>query len=137
MPDTPQRIACDTSQKIPIRYGETIKAYLASPKLTVQNLRCIPLVLAGWCRYLTGIDDSGVTFEPSPDPRLAELRSRFSSIALGTAGPFHELLQPVLSDASIFAVDLYQAGIGTLIEQYFAEMISAPGAVRKTLETYL
>lgn len=29
MPDTPQRIAMDTSQKIPIRFGETIKKYLA------------------------------------------------------------------------------------------------------------
>ena len=27
MPDTPQRIACDTSQKLPIRFGETIKFY--------------------------------------------------------------------------------------------------------------
>ncbi|MCI9338738.1 MAG: mannitol dehydrogenase family protein, partial [Lachnospiraceae bacterium] len=27
MPDAPQRIATDTSQKIPIRFGETIKAY--------------------------------------------------------------------------------------------------------------
>ena len=26
MPDTPQRIACDTSQKVPIRFGETIKS---------------------------------------------------------------------------------------------------------------
>ena len=29
MPDTPQRIATDTSQKVGIRYGETIKAYVA------------------------------------------------------------------------------------------------------------
>lgn len=30
MPDTPQRIATDTSQKLAIRFGETIKAYAAS-----------------------------------------------------------------------------------------------------------
>ena len=30
MPDTPQRIATDTSQKLSIRFGETIKSYLAS-----------------------------------------------------------------------------------------------------------
>ena len=29
MPDTPQRIATDTSQKLAIRYGETIKSYIA------------------------------------------------------------------------------------------------------------
>ena len=28
MPDAPQRIACDTSQKVGIRFGETIKAYM-------------------------------------------------------------------------------------------------------------
>ena len=31
MPDTPQRIATDTSQKLAIRFGETIKAYAAAP----------------------------------------------------------------------------------------------------------
>lgn len=35
MPDTPQRIATDTSQKVGIRYGETIKAYVE--KREVQN----------------------------------------------------------------------------------------------------
>lgn len=34
MPDTPQRIATDTSQKLAIRYGETIKAYLAADFIT-------------------------------------------------------------------------------------------------------
>ena len=29
LPDTPQRIATDTAQKLPIRFGETIKAYEA------------------------------------------------------------------------------------------------------------
>ena len=32
MPDTPQRIATDTSQKLAIRFGETIKAYDAAPR---------------------------------------------------------------------------------------------------------
>lgn len=28
IPDTPQRIATDTSQKIPVRFGETLKSYM-------------------------------------------------------------------------------------------------------------
>ncbi len=36
MPDTPQRIATDTSQKLPIRFGETIKAYDKNPSLSVS-----------------------------------------------------------------------------------------------------
>ncbi|MDR2028712.1 MAG: mannitol dehydrogenase family protein, partial [Treponema sp.] len=59
MPDTPQRIATDTSQKIPIRFGETIKAYLADPARDVGDLKLIPLVLAAWLRYLLGVDDTG------------------------------------------------------------------------------
>ena len=62
MPDTPQRIATDTSQKLAIRFGETIKAYAASKELNVKDLTGIPLVFAGWLRYLTGIDDNGKKF---------------------------------------------------------------------------
>lgn len=56
MPDTPQRIATDTSQKLPIRYGETIKAYMASETLDVQQLRMDP---AGLCRLAALLDGRG------------------------------------------------------------------------------
>ena len=59
MPDTPQRIACDTSQKLPIRFGETIRSYRARPDLSTEDLKLIPLVLAGYLRYLNGTGDDG------------------------------------------------------------------------------
>ena len=74
MPDAPQRIATDTSQKLAIRFGETIKAYEARG-LDKSNLVLIPLVLAGYARYLKGVDDNGKPFEISPDPLLAELQA--------------------------------------------------------------
>ena len=77
MPDTPQRIATDTSQKLSIRYGETIKNYLATDPEKVDSLVGIPLVFAGWLRYLMGIDDAGNAFTPSPDP-LLETASAYS-----------------------------------------------------------
>ena len=43
MPDAPQRIATDTSQKLAIRFGETIKAYQA------RGLDKSNLVLIPWC----------------------------------------------------------------------------------------
>ena len=49
MPDTPQRIASDTSQKISVRFGETIKAYAERPGLDPQSLTFIPLAIAGCC----------------------------------------------------------------------------------------
>ena len=54
MPDAPQRIATDTSQKLPIRFGETIKAYQAKG-LNMDDLVLLPLVLAGYARYIRGI----------------------------------------------------------------------------------
>ncbi len=59
LPDTPQRIATDTSQKIPVRFGETLKSYAADDKLDITTLKAIPLALAGWLRYLGGTDDNG------------------------------------------------------------------------------
>ncbi|MCL2602745.1 MAG: mannitol dehydrogenase family protein, partial [Treponema sp.] len=83
MPDTPQRIAIDISQKIPVRFGETIKAYLASPALKIDDLKLIPLVLAAWLRYLMGIDDEGKPFTLSSDPLLPALVPALSGIKLG------------------------------------------------------
>jgi len=137
MPDTPQRIATDTSQKLSIRFGETIKAYMAHAELDASALVYIPLVLAGWCRYLMAIDDDGKAFEPSPDPRLEASRKSVAGLSLGDKGPFHARLEGLLSDASLFGVNLYEAGLGEKVEGYFAELVAGKGAVRATLAKYL
>ena len=74
MPDTPQRIATDTSQKLAIRFGETIKAYAASDELDVKDLKLIPLVFAGWLRYLMGVIIS-VTSSFTPGMELNSCRT--------------------------------------------------------------
>ncbi len=136
MPDTPQRIATDTSQKLSIRFGETIKAYIASPDHNAADLKLIPLVLAGWLRYLIGVDDEGKPFEISPDPLLPAMQEKLSGITLG--GPIDgEQLRPILSDASIFAVDLYECGLAEKVTGYFKELMAGPGAVRATLRKYV
>ncbi|MDR2071248.1 MAG: mannitol dehydrogenase family protein [Treponema sp.] len=137
MPDTPQRIATDTSQKIPIRFGETIKAYLADPKRNVGDLKLIPLALAAWLRYLLGVDDQGAAFTVSPDPLYDTLSAALSGISVGQKGPFHQQMEPILSNPSIFAVNLYEAGLGERVEAYFEELVAGPGAVRNTLKRYL
>lgn len=137
MPDTPQRIATDTSQKLAIRFGETIKAYIAREDLDVHSLNMIPLTLAGWCRYLMGVDDEGKTFEPSSDPRLSQAREVVQDIKLGDKGPFTEILRPLLSDTSLFGMDLYQVGLADKVVNYFTELVAAPGAVRATLKKYV
>ena len=136
MPDTPQRIATDTSQKLPIRFGETIKAYLASDSLNVQDLKLIPLVHAGWLRYLMAVNDAGEAFTPSPDPLLETAQAYVSSYRLGDK-PDAETLLPLLRNKTIFGVDLEEAGLAEKVIAYFGELIAAPGAVRKTLHKYV
>ncbi|MCI8488881.1 MAG: mannitol dehydrogenase family protein [Lachnospiraceae bacterium] len=136
MPDTPQRIATDTSQKLAIRYGETIKAYLASDSLNVADLKRIPLVFAGWLRYLMAVDDNGNAFELSPDPLLDTVRPYVAGVRLGEAVDV-EALKPVLSNTKIFGVDLYEVGMADLVCRYFTEMCAGTGAVRATLEKYV
>ncbi len=137
MPDTPQRIATDTSQKVGIRYGETIKSYVAQNG-DAKKLEAIPLALAGWLRYLLGVDDEGKEFERSSDPMLEELTEAMKGVSLGDdAGKIHAALCPILSNANIFGSNLYEAGLGEKIEGYFAELRAGPGAVRATLKKYM
>ncbi|MFA6849680.1 MAG: mannitol dehydrogenase family protein [Selenomonadaceae bacterium] len=137
IPDTPQRIACDTSQKVGVRFGETIKEYVKAPQLDAAKLVYIPLAIAGWCRYLLGVDDEGNDFAVSPDPLLPQLQEKLMGIRLGEEFSVHQKLQAILSDSRIFGSNLYEAGIGTKIEKYFQEMTVEKGAVAATLKKYL
>lgn len=136
MPDTPQRIATDTSQKLSIRLGETIKAYRASGK-DISILKAIPLVQAGWCRYLLGLDDAGAPFTISPDPMLETILPYLGEVKLGQPESARGKLRPILSNAAIFGVDLYEVGLAETVETMFAEMLTGPGAVRETLRKHL
>jgi fructuronate reductase len=137
IPDMPQRIASDTSQKIGIRFGETLKAYVAAPDRNVQDLTFIPLTIAAWCRYLLAIDDQGQAFEPSPDPLLAELQAHLATVKIGEATNHHESLQPILSNTQIFGLDLVEIGLAEKIEDFFAQFIQGTGSVRKVLQETL
>ena len=144
IPDTPARIITDTSQKVGVRYGDTIIAQGANAK----NLKYIPLAIAGWCRYLMGVDDDGreMNYNPtvdspwnkwSPDHVLEQVTRCVSGIQLGRPETVADRLRPILSNKEMFGVDLYQVGLGGKIEGYFREMIAGPGAVRTTLERYI
>lgn len=137
IPDTPQRIATDTSQKVAIRFGETIKAYKSHPDLEASSLVYIPLALAGWCRYLLGVDDEGQDMPLSPDPLLDSLKTQLSHVKLGSPDSAKGALQQILGNPDLFGIDLYEAGIGEKIESFFTEMLAGPGAVRALLKNVL
>jgi fructuronate reductase len=137
MPDTPQRIATDTSQKVGIRFGETIKGYVKREDLDAASLKYIPLAIAGWCRYLLGLDDNGKEFQLSSDPMLDTLKEYIKNIKLGDVNSVGDSLKPILSNENIFGVDLYSVGLGEKVEGYFKELVAGPKAVRNTLDKYL
>ncbi|WP_286033207.1 mannitol dehydrogenase family protein [Brachyspira pilosicoli] len=138
IPDSPKRIATDTSQKIPIRYGETLKSYVKNG-LDISSLVGIPLTIAAWLRYLMGIDDNGKPMEISPDPMLEELQKHIKNIKFKNKETIGNNLKPILSNKIIFAVDLYdeKINLGKKIESYFSEMISKENAVKECLEKYI
>ena len=155
MPDAPQRIATDTSQKVGIRFGETIRSYLAEGR-SMDQLVALPLAIAGWLRYLLGVDDKGEAMPVSPDPMLPVLQAQLEGIELGrpetaegklgaqlagielgrqeTCG---DKLQAILSNPVIFGSDLTACPLGERITSFFLEEIRGPGAVRNTLQKYL
>ncbi len=134
MPDAPQRIATDTSQKLPIRFGETLKAYVEKG-LDVQSLTMIPLVLAGYARYLSGLDDDGNAFVQSSDPMLDELKMVVDGYSLDGNNDY-STLERLYRRKDIFGVDLYEIGLGEKVEKMVAELYDGKGAIRRTLKKY-
>lgn len=137
IPDMPQRIATDTSMKVPIRFGETIKSYINASDRDVNDLNIIPLAIAGWLRYLLAYDDNLEAMEVSSDPQLEDLQKNLSGIVAGDKSSYQGQLIPILSNSNIFATDLVKAGLSDKIEAMFIEMLEGKGAVRKTLHKYV
>ena len=130
IPDTPQRIATDTSQKVSVRFGNAIKAHIE--KGDVERLEYIPFALAAWFRYLVGVDDSGSAFELSPDPCMTELSEVFSGLEFGIS--LSEALEKTEKLLPIYiGCDILNTGITEKTAEYFYKMMGGVGAVRKTL----
>ncbi len=136
MPDAPQRIATDTSQKVGIRFGETIKSYAAQGR-DLGELKAIPLAIAGWLRYLLGVDDAGKAMEISADPMKDDLQKKLAGIELGKPESYNGQLREILSNEVIFGSDLCALGLADIIEKMFVSELAGPGAVRATLRKYL
>ncbi len=133
LPDSLMRVATDTSQIISIRFGETVKEYIARD-MDLDNLVAIPLFFASWCRYLLGIRDDGTPFDFAPDPLVDELHRHFADITLGSEFDVHQLLEPILSNSTMFGVDLSNTALAPRIEQYFWQMTRSTGVLRDIIE---
>lgn len=134
--DTNLRLAVDVSQMVGIRFGETIKAYVRKFG-NASALTAIPLGIAGWLRYMLGVDDAGQKYELAPDPMKEEIGEQLSDIEIGKSETLRDQLKPILSNERLFFTDLYKAGVGEKIETMFREMIAGTGAVRATIHKYV
>ena len=126
MPDDPRRIATDTSQKVGVRFGETIKSYLREGR-DLGSLVALPLAIAGWLRYLHGTFDDGTPMEVSPDPLRDELMAKVK------AGRIRE----ILANETIFGLDLTATPLAARIEGYYAFLTSGPNTARALLQKEL
>jgi fructuronate reductase len=136
MPDDPRRIATDTSQKVGIRFGETVKSYIAQGR-DLSNLVALPLALAGWMRYLLAVNDNGEEMTVSDDPLKDELQSKLSSIVWNNPASYNGELKEILSNASIFGLNLAETELGPRIEEYFVKLLGGVGSARRLLQETL
>ncbi len=134
--DTCLRLCTDSSQGLGVRFGVTVKSYVAKYG-DAKKLIGIPLAIAGWLRYLLGVDDEGRTYELAPDPMAEEMQKQLSDIVIGDPSSLKDQLKWILSNENVFYINLYEAGIGELIEEIFREEIAGKGAVRATVQKYL
>ena len=134
--DTNLRLSVDVSQMVGIRFGETIKAYVEKFG-DAKKLTAIPLGIAGWLRYMLGVDDEGEKYELAPDPMNEEIQEQLKEIVIGKPETFTDQLKPILSNERLFFVDLYITGVAEKIEEMFREMIAGKGAVRATIHKYV
>lgn len=136
MPDDPRRIATDTSQKVGIRFGETIRSYITEGR-DLGSLTAIPLAIAGWLRYLLAVDDNGNAMEVSSDPMKDELQSALTGIVWNEPASYSGQIRGILANPVIFGSDLTKTVLADKIEAMFTEELTGAGAVRATLRKYL
>lgn len=130
IPDEPKRIALGFSTKIKPRFVDSIIANYEQKK----KVNYLLLPIAGWLRYLIGLDDRGRKMELSADPMLPKLQECIQGIQFGRRESVGDKLRPILTNKGIMGIDLYEIGVGDKIEEYFKKMIAGVGAVRKTLK---
>ena len=136
MPDDPRRIATDTSQKVGVRFGETVKSFIARG-YSLDTLVAIPLAIAGWMRYLLAVDDAGQPMEVSADPLKEELQQALAGIVWNDPHSYRGQLRGVLANSSIFGLDLSATSLCGRIEDYFVRLLSGPGSARALLQSEL
>ena len=120
-------------------YGCLLGYTLISAEMADEDIRAF-IQKIGYMEampVLKGIKDNGEAFEPSPDPLLEELQAIVAPLEVGKPDQDFSCLRQLYSRKDVFAVDLYEAGLGEQIEGMVKELYADFGAVRRTLHKYV
>ena len=134
--DTCIRLAADASMGLAVRFGETIKSYVAKDG-SASKLVAIPLGIASFFRYMKAVDDMGKDYELAPDPYADEIHEALKDVVIGKPETYKGQLRPYLSNDVLFGIDLYKAGLGEKIEGMFVELISGYGVCLNVIKKYI
>jgi fructuronate reductase len=97
LPHRTQQIAMDGSQKLPQRLLGTVRDNLAAGR----PIDCAALAVAGWMRYVSGVDEAGREIKVA-DPLAAD----FARVAAARRGDPTALARGLLDLSAIFGGDL-------------------------------
>ncbi len=127
LPHRTWQIAMDGSQKLPQRILHTVRDGLALEHASDRgkHIDTLALVVAGWMRYVSGIDEHGKAIDVR-DPLSAEL----ARIAQETRGAPAALCERLLAIEAIFGSDLPRArpfvqGVRRHLESLFTSGVRA------------
>lgn len=118
------QIAMDGSQKLPQRMLEGIRVHLARQ----SEWPLLALGIAGWMRYVSGVDDSGATIDIR-DPLSEKIATL---VAQSTES---ERVSALLSLHEIFSADLVQNPQFVAVIQQAWQRIAQYGAHQAVIET--
>jgi len=121
LPHRTQQIAMDGSQKLPQRLLATVRENLAAGR----SVQLAALAVAGWMRYVAGVDESGQTIAVS-DP----FAKQFAAIAAAHRGDVAGLSRALLGLRAIFGDDLPGDPRFTAAVTDWLQALYADGAAR-------
>jgi fructuronate reductase len=121
LPHRTQQIAMDGSQKLPQRLLDTVRDNLGAGR----PIDCAALAVAGWMRYVSGIDEAGRAIAVS-DPLAGEL----ARIAAAHRGDPAALARGLFGLTAVFGADLPAEPRFTAAVERWLRSLFAIGAAR-------
>ena len=103
----------------------------------MTKLTYIPLLFAGYARYLRGLTDDLTPFTCSPDHRLPLYQPIVAGLEVKEGEQDFSCLKELFKHSETFGIDIYACGLGEKVEAMAKELYQGKGAIRRTLHKYV